>query len=653
MSRILREARNFLGGGDWLYLALLLAPLFLYTTAFRIAGIFVKDEEAGFRGALGLLNSDVMFALGYAVFWIGVFAVFREGLTRILSAAVLHVSAALIVVISTIAYGYLETTGTTLDYSVVSYYLATPEEATGAVSSESSIFIWMLLAGAALYALFGPLLIFLAAAGMRGSGGVAPDEAPAPRRPGMTRGRFIAAGAGAGIGVLLFRESLFPPSAAGQGRFVSRSPVSNLFATRIEEGQMEEAASRVAGAADLSRLKFVATPRTRKRHIALIHLESTRERSTTPYNKDLGTMPYLAELARNSLLVERAYTTTPHTSKAVTSLNSGLYPHPDTDIIESRPGGIPARSLPTLLGEHGYKSAWFQSATETFEDRAQHVENFGYDHFAAFEDMDTSGYQMSNYLGYEDDIMLPPSREWLTENADSPTFVMYLGVTPHHEYRLVDRYGTKDFARGSEYALLDRYLNNVYYDDFWTRNIIEQYKELGLYEDTIFIIYGDHGEAFGEHGVKGHDGVPYEEGLRIPLVVHDPQNFDGGEIVKNPVQLTDFAPTIADMLGFEVEGGEYHGSSFVGRLAEDRILRFSCRPDLVSMARIEGFEKYIYHFGKQPEEFFDLRSDPTEQRNLAGRAGGKKLASLREDLLEWHARSAAAYGETDGGEKTV
>ena len=656
-----RTARGLLGVGDWVYLFALLAPLFLYTTAFRVAGILVKDGEAGLLRVFGLLNSDLMFALGYAVFWVGVFAVFRSGVLRVASAALLHATAVLIAVVSTVAYGYLETTGTTLDYSVVSYYLATPGEATGAVSSEGSPVVWMLLAGAVLYALLGPpLLSFLLSRRRRSEAsevgmeaGESPALADAPSA-GMTRRRFIAAGAGVGAGFLLFRESLFPPSAAGRGRVVSRSPVSNLVATRIEEGQMEEAARRVSGAADLSRIEFVATPRTRKRHIALIHLESTRARSTTPYNRDLGTMPFLNELSKNSLILERAYTTTPHTSKAVTSLNSGLYPHPDTDIIESRPGGIPARSLPELLGDHGYKSAWFQSATEIFEDRRVHVANFGYDHFAAFEQMDTRGFQMSNYLGYEDDVMLPPSRKWLAENAaDSPTFVMYLGVTPHHEYRPIDRYGTKKFARGAENVMFDRYLNNIYYDDFWTRNIIEQYKELGIYEDTIFIIYGDHGEAFGEHGVTGHDGVPYEEGLRIPLIVHDPQNFDGGGIVKEPIQLTDLPPTIADMLGFEVEGGEYPGASFVGGLPEDRVLRFSCRPDLVSMARIEGFEKYIYHFGKQPDEFYDLRRDPTEQRNLAGGEGSKKLSRLREDLLEWHAKSAAAYGEANGAEKAV
>ena len=44
---------------------------------------------------------------------------------------------------------------------------------------------------------------------------------------------------------------------------------------------------------------------------------------------------------------------------------------------------------------------------------------------------------------------------------------------------------------------LDHYQNEMRYLDFFVRNLMDQYKELGLYEDTIFVIYGDHGEGFG------------------------------------------------------------------------------------------------------------------------------------------------------------
>jgi arylsulfatase A-like enzyme len=376
--------------------------------------------------------------------------------------------------------------------------------------------------------------------------------------------------------------------------------------------------------------------------VALIHLESTRERSVTPYVAGIGTTPYLAALAKDSLLVERAYTTITHTSNAITSVNSGLYPSPDTDIVEAQPGGIPDRCLAELLSEQGYRSAWFQSAERTFENRPQLVRNFGYQHQAYEESMNHRGFQRANYLGYEDDIMLEPSRRWLEENASSPTLVTYLGVTPHDNYLPIYRYGRKKF---SSRAMLDRYLNNIRYDDFWVKNIVELYKRLGLYEDTIFVIYGDHGEAFGEHGVYHHDGAIWEEGLRVPLIVHDPKRFDGGERIQGPAHHLDLAPTIVDMLGYEVVDGEYPGSTLFG-LPEDRTLFFGCRPDLLSAARIRGQQKYIYHFGNQQEEYYDLKKDPLEKHNLIGKVGRRELDRLRSEVLAWHAEATAAYPQS-------
>jgi phosphoglycerol transferase MdoB-like AlkP superfamily enzyme len=444
------------------------------------------------------------------------------------------------------------------------------------------------------------------------------------------------------VGLVFVKGSMAAADAGARG-VAARAPVSNLIATGIEGSELAAASREVGPVNTLANIRLAATERTERRHVALIHLESVRERSSTPYNKGMETQPFLDGLARESLLVERAYTTIPHTSKAVVSVDSGLYPHPTTDIVEARPGGIPARCLAELLGEQGYRTAWFQSATETFEDRPQLVKNFGFGHFQAYESMETSGFQTANYLGYEDDIMLDPGRKWLEDNANDPTYVMFMGVTPHHQYLAPTRYGRKDFHTGASKQGLNRYLNAIRYDDFWVKNIFRVYKNLGIYEDTIFFIYGDHGEGFGEHGRYQHDGVIWEEGLRVPLVIHDPQRFGGGERVEGPANLLDFAPTIADMLGYEVEGGEYPGLSVLGDLPEDRTLFFGCRPDVLSAATITGNEKYIYHFGNLPEEFYDLSKDPLERHNLAGRVGKKELDRRRSNLLEWHAKASATY----------
>jgi lipoteichoic acid synthase len=634
---------------DWVYVLSLLIPLVVYTLCLKVVGFISEFPSLGVWGALRLLRSDLLFGLGYALVWIGLFAASRGMLRRVVL-VFFHAAAILVVAFGTCAYQYFLSTGTTLDYPIVAYYLTKLGEAKGAVASAAPLGAWLVLAAAILYALLGPMLIIRglvrpSSSGCplnRPPGAEEVGETSARDRPSgreLTRRDFLVAGVGTAAGAFLLKESLLADEVAGASASFSRAPISNLVATELEQSEMQAAAEKAKARHPLAHVRLKPTPRTRRRHVALIHLESVRERSATPYEENLDTMPYLAGLAKDGLLVERAYTTIPHTSKALVSVNSGLYPSPKTDIVEAEPGGTPARSLAELLAEQGYKSAWFQSATQTFEDRPQLVKNFGYGHFQAYESMKTEGFQQANYLGYEDDIMLEPSRRWLEENGGHPTLVMFLGVTPHHQYLAPTRYGLKPFA---EKPGLDRYMNAVRYDDFWTRNIVEIYKELGLYEDTIFVIYGDHGEGFAEHGRYQHDGVIWEEGLRVPLIVHDPQSFDGGPRVEGPAHLMDLAPTIVDMLGYEVVDGQYPGRSVLD-LPEERTLFFGCRPDLLSTAMIQGHEKYIYHFGNRPDEFYNLANDPLERNNLAAALGGKELHRRRSEILEWHAETTAAY----------
>ena len=52
-------------------------------------------------------------------------------------------------------------------------------------------------------------------------------------------------------------------------------------------------------------------------------------------------------------------------------------------------------------------------------------------------------------------------------------------------------------------------MNAVRYVDFFVKSLIDQYESAGLTDETLFIIVGDHGEAFGEHGRFTHDDVLY------------------------------------------------------------------------------------------------------------------------------------------------
>jgi phosphoglycerol transferase MdoB-like AlkP superfamily enzyme len=284
------------------------------------------------------------------------------------------------------------------------------------------------------------------------------------------------------------------------------------------------------------------------------------------------------------------------------------------------------------------------SQRANFERSPQILENLGYEEFYSTEAMDTEGFEQTNYFGYEDEIMLEPSQKWLEQQKKSgePFLASYLTSAPHHDYLAPsERHGKEDFTDND---LVNRYLNSVRNQDFFLKKLTDQYKKLGLYEDTVFVILGDHGEGFGEHERFQHDNVPYEEGLRIPLLIHDPRQVQNGARIEVPVSQLDVLPTVVEVLGYEIEGGAYKGSSLLGPRPEERTLMFSCWNDSGCLASVKGTEKYIYHLDDEPEEVFELSEDPTERQNLAGERTPEELKERRSELLEWRARVNSTYG---------
>jgi phosphoglycerol transferase MdoB-like AlkP superfamily enzyme len=331
----------------------------------------------------------------------------------------------------------------------------------------------------------------------------------------------------------------------------------------------------------------------------------------------------------------------PHTSKALTASHCGIAPPMDQDNSESDEDSLPSECMPELLSQEGYETAFFQSATQEFERRGALVENFGYDEFYPLEALPKEGYDEVNYFGYEDDIMLNPSRQWLEENREQPFLASYLTVTTHHDYVVPPDFEKKRYV---EDETLNDYLNTLRYQDQFLQQLFQQYQEMGLYEDTVFVVVGDHGEAFGEHGRNQHDNVPYAEGTHVPFLVHDPQN-PRPERYESPANHTDILPTLMDKLGYRIKGGEYPGISLLGPEREDRVHRMSCYQPFTCLMSIKDGEKYIYNYGNEPAEYYDLSEDPREQNNLAKQQSPEKLAKRRDDLLSWRAGVDKVYEE--------
>jgi arylsulfatase A-like enzyme len=610
----------------------LLVPFAIYNLTLKAYDVTSRPEKLGLARAFKLMRSDVFFNLGYALLWIGLFGAARKGPLRRGVTFLFHITTMLAAIVRGSAHEYFRETGTALDYDIVALWLPRPKDVKQMITLPPRARV--VLAVALFYSTLGPWIVSRALGRLRGWPAGVPDGMP--RRTSFFLGPLGLIFQALGFGSL---SLLTGPGTPGAGKSFARDPFVNLIVTGVKAAMTKNDTGAVIEHPVVG-TRLVWTPRTERRNVVLVHLESIRARSVTPYNNKLKTTPFLDELAKKSLLVERAYTIIPNSLKASISVNCGIEPSLRA-AVEAEPGGIPAPCLACLLKGQGYRTVFLQSASEKFMYFGDQAKNLGYKEYYPVETMDTEGFERSNYFGYEDEVMLKPSEEWLKKHGEKPFVAEYLTSTGHHDYFPPTRYKHEHFVEDDK---LNRYLNSVRYLDFFVKNLIEQYKKLGLYENTIFIIFGDHGEGFGEHGRYVHEDNPYEESLKIPLIIHAPWMFEHGERVEELANLTDILPTVLDVLGYEVKGGKYPGYSLLRPLPEERTLFFSCTNRDKCLASIKGHKKYIHHYGDQPDEFFDLLEDPLEKRNLLDKRA-EEAGKRCQELLAWRSRINAIYGE--------
>jgi arylsulfatase A-like enzyme len=391
-------------------------------------------------------------------------------------------------------------------------------------------------------------------------------------------------------------------------------------AAKIVERDWRHSPFETTGGKDLSRLRGAAAGR----NVVLILLESTGAQYLRSYGADEDPMPNLSRLAEHSILFENAYAVYPESIKGLFSVLCSRYPAFDTASEDYEQDGTP--SLARLLAEAGYRTGLFHSGRFAYLGMESIIRHRGYE---LLEDAGAIGGEVQSSFGVDEPATVKRMLTWLDSlPREQRFFLTYLPIAGHHPY---DSPEPGPFAGSDERA---HYLNALYYGDRALGQFIDGLKSRGLDTNTLFLILGDHGEAFGQHeGNYGHTLFVHEENVRVPCLIADLGRLRQELRVAKVVSLIDTAPTILELLNMPVPV-DWQGTSWLD--GESRMALFYTDYSLGFLGLRDGPWKFIYEMESGRSRLFHLPTDPAETRNVAAN-DPDRVASYRDHLKQWSA----------------
>jgi arylsulfatase A-like enzyme len=348
-------------------------------------------------------------------------------------------------------------------------------------------------------------------------------------------------------------------------------------------------------------LRAVALHQPRQLNVVMFVMESVGTRNLGLYGAPYPDTPQLERLASHAAVFDRVFAAQGNTSAAMTAFFCSLYPRLAWFPVPRWRPELAAAGLPAILARRGYATAFMDSGSIVEDRRDEFLSDHGFE-------MVTPVHRDPRLP--QDTPLLPTAVDWIDAHKSKPFFLSIWTMDSHHPYTPADHqnYGVPDPSLG-------RYLNAVHSVDALIGQLADQLQKMGLADNTLLVITGDHGEAFGEHGQTVHGFTVYNEELQVPLIIVNPRLFPNKRVIDEPGRQIDIAPTLLSLLGMP-EPPQWQGISLFDRRRSDRVYMFSGNGNYV-MGLIDGKMKYIYDFNQGREELYDLAVDPYEHHNLS------------------------------------
>lgn len=305
-------------------------------------------------------------------------------------------------------------------------------------------------------------------------------------------------------------------------------------------------------------------------NIFIYVIDALRQDHLGCFGYDRPTSPNIDLFSKDCVKFSQAFTTSTYTLPASGSLLTGAYSLTHKARHFDHKFNSPIQRLPEYLNQKGFSTVGISAIGQVSTDRGH---GRGFDLF----------YDLYKQLGDKEQDTLPSSVDinrvlipWLDKKYNSECFILIWSADPHLPYQIPpgissqftepEYSGPVDGSLSSVYdkasteedlqAISNLYDAEIRLNDKSFGEFIDCLKDLQIYDDSLIVLTADHGESLGDHYCKnfltkrrhfGHDTLPYDELLKIPLLIKFPNsNYIGNYDVL--VEIIDIAPTVLDYI---------------------------------------------------------------------------------------------------------
>jgi len=346
-------------------------------------------------------------------------------------------------------------------------------------------------------------------------------------------------------------------------------------------------------------------------NIILISIDTCRADHLSCYGYSRKTTPAIDAVAKGGVLFEQVISPVPITLPAHCSMLTGTIP-PDHGVHDNVENKLDQSNvtLAEILKAEGFGTA---AIVSTFVLDSQFGLSQGFDTYNDQFEVVRYTSSTNERLGGETSRV---ANEWLEEHKNEKFFLFLHYYDPHDQYRPPEPFAST-FAD-------NLYAGEIAYTDHCIGQVVNKLKELKLYDSSLLIIAGDHGEMRGEHGEQEHTYFIYESAIKVPLIFKLPGASHHSRKMTQTVGLIDIVPTVCSLLGID-SPAEMQGQDLSPYLLEkeksEEERGFYCEsvtPLRLNANPLLGIRtnrwKYIH---TTRDELYDLTKDPGETNNLA------------------------------------